>query len=195
MSAFICSDYHIGRMAAFLVAERGKYLAYDVALNAKSDRAGQVAAALARENLSSVNHQYQESGGAAAMLAEGVTEAGYVLRCRLAARAGWTDEHTPAQMMKAARCYEYQSCEHPEWNTSQARVLANLVYREAADKLSNDWGPPLSPPTTSILIEPRTCSTSAGAHFKPSGPVIRNVSFEVSRNQTPFPKRSGSIHP
>ena len=38
-------------------------------------------------------------------------------------------------MMKAARCYEYQSCEHPEWEASQGRALSTLVYREAADLL------------------------------------------------------------
>ena len=52
-----------------------------------------------------------------------------------------------------------------------------------------------SPRTTSIIIEPRACWTSAGAPFKPPGRVIPNASFEASHNQTPFPKRSGSIHP
>ena len=52
-----------------------------------------------------------------------------------------------------------------------------------------------SPRTTSIIIEPRACWTSAGAPFKPPGPVIPNASFEASQNQTPFPQRSGSIHP
>ena len=51
------------------------------------------------------------------------------------------------------------------------------------------------PRTTSIIIEPGACSTSAGAPFKPPGPVIPNASFEAFQNQTPFPKRSGSIHP
>ena len=45
-----------------------------------------------------------------------------------------------------------------------------------------------SPRTRSIIIEPRACSTSAGAPFKPPGPGIPNSSFEVSRNQPPFPK-------
>ena len=135
MSAFICSEYHIGRMAAFLVAERGQYLQYDVALAPDADPAGQVAAMLARENLASVNHCYQDSGGAEAQMADGITAASYVLRCKLAARARWAGEHTPGQMMKAARCYEHQSCEHPEWEASQGRALSNLVYREAADLL------------------------------------------------------------
>ena len=52
-----------------------------------------------------------------------------------------------------------------------------------------------SPRTTCIIIEPGACWTSAGGPFKPPGPVIPNASFEASQNQTPFPKRSGSIHP
>ena len=51
-----------------------------------------------------------------------------------------------------------------------------------------------SPRTTSITIEPGACWTSAGAPFKPPGPVIPNASFAGSQNQIPFPKRSGSIH-
>ena len=49
--------------------------------------------------------------------------------------------------------------------------------------------------TTSIIIEPRACWNTAGGPFKPPGPGIPNASFEASQNQTPFPKRSGSIHP
>ena len=52
-----------------------------------------------------------------------------------------------------------------------------------------------SPRTTSIIIEPRACWTSAGGPFKPPGPGIPNASFEASQNQTPFPKQSGSTHP
>ena len=52
-----------------------------------------------------------------------------------------------------------------------------------------------SPRTTCIIIEPRACWASAGAPFKPPGPVIPNASFGASQNQTPFPKRSGSTHP
>ena len=58
-----------------------------------------------------------------------------------------------------------------------------------------DGGRRASPRTTSIIIEPGACWTSAGGPFKPPGPVIPNASFEASQNQTPFPKRSGSTHP
>ena len=51
------------------------------------------------------------------------------------------------------------------------------------------------PRTTFITIEPRACWTSADGLFKPPGPNIPNALFEASRNQTPFLKRSGSIHP
>ena len=52
-----------------------------------------------------------------------------------------------------------------------------------------------SPRTTSIIIEPGACWTSADGPFKPPGRVIPNASFEASHNRTPFPKRSGSTHP
>lgn len=53
--------------------------------------------------------------------------------------------------MKAARCDAYPSCEHPAWRGSKARVLANLVDREAGEELlmaadprfSRELDPPL----------------------------------------------------
>ena len=72
-------------------------------------------------------------------------------------------------------------------------VAATGVSLKQTERLVRQWR--CSPRTTSIIIEPRACSTSAGAPFKPPGPVIPNASFGVSRNQTPFPKPSGSIHP
>jgi len=36
----------------------------------------------------------------------------------------------PVQVLKAILCYEYQSCEHPEWKASAARAFCHaLTYR------------------------------------------------------------------
>ena len=47
----------------------------------------------------------------------------------------------------------------------------------------------------SITIEPRACCTSADGPFKSPGPVIPSASFGASQSQTPYPERSGLIHP
>ena len=51
---------------------------------------------------------------------------------------------TPVGAIKAAQCYEYQSCEHPEWSTSEAKALTERLINEAISNLpgyeSAPWG-------------------------------------------------------
>lgn len=42
---------------------------------------------------------------------------------------------TPVQALVALRCYEYQSCEHPEWEASEARALIGRIKDLAISRL------------------------------------------------------------
>lgn len=52
----------------------------------------------------------------------------------------------PVQVLASCDCYEYQSCEHPEWETSQARVFLNALRKHAWRSLpgyeDTTWGAP-----------------------------------------------------
>jgi len=74
------------------------------------DTAGRVGAMLWAENRRSVNHRY----------AEDEWEEPYTFR-RL---PGQVD---PVLVLKAINCYEYQSCEHPEWMRSEAHEFCQVL--------------------------------------------------------------------
>ena len=52
----------------------------------------------------------------------------------------------PVQVLKACDCYEYQSCEHEEWSTSQAKAIIDALRRDAWHSLPGydaaAWGAP-----------------------------------------------------
>ena len=93
--------------------------------------AGRVGAMLLAENRRSVNFRYDEDD--------------------------WEEPYTfepvasvdPVVVLKALSCYEYQACEHPEWEASEAhafcealrqRAIASLPgYAEAPWGISDEW--------------------------------------------------------
>ena len=74
------------------------------------ETAGQVGAMLMAENRRSVNHRYDETQ----------EEAPYVFE-KLPGRPD------PIIVLKAISCYEYQSCEHPEWEESEAHAFCEAL--------------------------------------------------------------------
>jgi len=54
---------------------------------------------------------------------------------------------TPLDIFAMVSCYEYQSCEHPEWETSEAKVFCDALRARAIrrlpgyDKAIRDWTP------------------------------------------------------
>ncbi len=52
----------------------------------------------------------------------------------------------PVQTIKACDCYQYQSCEHPGWDTSQAKAFIDALRSEAWRSLPGyddaEWGAP-----------------------------------------------------
>jgi hypothetical protein len=43
----------------------------------------------------------------------------------------WYGKTTPVQLIKAAHCYTYQSCEHPGWETSPAKAFIDDLIDSA----------------------------------------------------------------
>ncbi|APW64322.1 hypothetical protein [Paludisphaera borealis] len=105
MSAFICNDSHVTALAVY--AARNRILGYQDAL-----AIGQM---LHAENVASVNFRYQEATTPDFRLCE------------------WAAFHpfSRVQMVKAASCLDYQSCEHPGWKASDAcKLLAAIIAGE-----------------------------------------------------------------
>jgi hypothetical protein len=109
MSAFICNDSHVTALAVY--AARNRLLGW-------TDANG-VGAMLHAENVESVNYRYGEA-----------TEA----RFRICA---WAAFHvfSQVQIIKAARCLHYQSCEHPAWEKSDACKLVEAIIGRTTREL------------------------------------------------------------
>ena len=101
MSAFICHNSHVTALAVY--AARNRLLG--------SKDANQVGEMLHAENVASVNYRYGEA-----------TRPDFIL-CEWAAFHGFSQ----VQLIKAARCLRYQSCEHPGWAGSEACKLLEAI--------------------------------------------------------------------
>lgn len=91
---------------------------------------GEVGAMLWAENVASVNHRYREEDW----------EPVYEFRPLLCS-------FTPAEVFKAIDCYEYQSCEHEGWETSEAASFCDALRRKYTYRVDGysaapwDWSP------------------------------------------------------
>lgn len=84
--------------------------------------AGRVGAMLMAENRASVNHRYNEEEW----------EEPYTFRML----RGHAD---PVVILSALSCYEYQSCEHPEWEASEAHAFCEALRDACIGRLPG-WG-------------------------------------------------------
>jgi hypothetical protein len=101
MSAFICNNSHVTALAVH--AARNHILG-------RTD-ANQIGEMLHAENVNSVNYRYGET-----------TKPDFAL-CEWAA----FHDFSPVQIVQAARCLRYQSCEHPGWEQSDACKLLEAI--------------------------------------------------------------------
>jgi len=55
-------------------------------------------------------------------------------------------EFDPTQVLKSCKCYEYQSCEHPVWESSEAHAFIQSLKSHAINSLPGyenaEWGAP-----------------------------------------------------
>lgn len=126
MSAFLVSDYHI----SYLVEAGVRFKVwvnfgsgYDYLTSEKAQHIYEV---LKRENIRSINHRYKTNGTKIRGLRKYVTNI------------------DPILVLKAISCYEYQSCEHQEWETSLAfsicRAIEKAAIRELPGYENAPWG-------------------------------------------------------
>lgn len=91
------------------------------------ETATRVGAVLAAENRRSVDHRYDENE----------IEDFYEYR-------PFPADISPVQVLKAIHCYEYQSCEHPGWKTSEAHEFCRALEVRAMTYLPGyeeaKWG-------------------------------------------------------
>jgi hypothetical protein len=83
-----------------------------------AENAEQWGATLLAENRRSVNHRY----------AEDELEAPYTF-------TRYTGQLKPVALLNAISCYEYQSCEHPGWETSEAHGFCQALRHHAIQQL------------------------------------------------------------
>lgn len=121
MSAFVVSQEHI---AALVVQERDWYWYWNG--EAHRDNRQQIGQMLWDENHRSVNYRYQEETPNRLYLHDRVEEP-------LSAVA----------RLKLLNCYEYQTCEHPEWESSKAyaycQALRDHLINELPGYDSAEW--------------------------------------------------------
>lgn len=111
------------------------------------EKAVEVANMLWQENIKSVSHRYP--GETTATLPGPVGE-NHTITIEDICHNHWP-VFDPVQVIKAIHCYEYQTCEHPEWEQSQAFAFCKHLERAAIDVLPGyedaEWGAPeIEPP-------------------------------------------------
>ncbi len=106
---------------------------------ATAERADEIGAMLVAENVASVRYRYRE--GLDALLPGPVVQ--YWREPYL-----WTQpayRPTIAEAVKAIGCYDYQSCEHPGWESSEAKQFCEALEHALAiripgyDKAPWEW--------------------------------------------------------
>ena len=123
MSAFICSNSHITALAVYAAQHRVFH-----GMDAKK-----IGDMLHAENVRSVNYRYHET-----------TQPSFAI-CEWAAFRRFS----LVQIVKAAHCLNYQSCEHPGWQESDACKIVQAIISHAAHNLPGyddaEWE--ITPPT------------------------------------------------
>lgn len=104
--------------------------------------AAEAANMLWRENIASVSARYPNESSATL---PGPIGENFVIGSRDLQAALWVDFDL-AQVLKACDCYEYQSCEHPGWKTSDAKAfidaLRNKAWHSVPGYSNAAWGAP-----------------------------------------------------
>lgn len=102
-----------------------------------------------RENIKSVSARYPNESSATLPGPRGVE---FVVEDK-DLKIGWM-EFNPVQVLKSAQCYSYQSCEHDEWEQSEAFAFIRSLKDAAIHSLPGyeqaEWGSP--DPTVRRLI-------------------------------------------
>lgn len=147
MSAFIVGKEHINAMITAGLSVRYKPLRWfhDGKWHELTfDTADQVGQMLLDENVKSVSYLYSEDD---ITNLPGKTDAEWLIPFKYHPIAG--DQMPALWAIKITGCYEYQSCEHPEWKDSEAKAFcealkeAKLCSIDGYDDAPWEWTRPM----------------------------------------------------
>jgi len=141
MSAYIVTQDHIRYLieSALALSRRKHFRAFrwwygDKWLGMTREDALKVGQMLWDENVARVSHRYSEEGQEHVFSYE---------------PQGPYYDWNMAQIFKACDCYVYQSCEHPEWESSSAHAFIQSLRDDAWHHLDSyeeaEWGAPKEP--------------------------------------------------
>ena len=130
MSAYIVSKSHINALvqAGLRSGMRARFTWYTrdedgnlTRMELRHDNADAVGQMLLDENIKSVSSRYPSD-----RLSElpGRTNSEYLMPFEW---KPFVKQPTPLEAIKLIRCYEYQSCEHTEWDTSEAKQFCDCL--------------------------------------------------------------------
>ena len=148
MSAYMVDKYHI----AYLV-EAGFWekLGMESSIHHLMDTKEyfkvriKLANILSQENAKSIAHRYPDTVGDEAN-APGDVESYEPWTASDFKRWCW-HEFDPVQIIKSCKCYSYQACEHPEWESSTAHKYITMLKEWVTSQLPGyddaEWGAPL----------------------------------------------------
>lgn len=138
MSAYLCSSYQIGRLAAYLAGAKedaGRVHYFAASINSTTEGpllAAAIAAEFAQANAASVSARYEDKD----ITCWGYGTLGeYVEACEEAAWVPWKDDFKPHEMIGACDNFSYQACETEDWDTSDAATLLQMVKDRAVTNL------------------------------------------------------------
>ena len=116
MSAFVCEEDLFDALATYARLARISY--YFNGNRHDMQDAKRIAQVLLDENQRSVNYRYRETDAAPA----------YTYRL-------YSGIMKPVQILKAANCLEYQSCETDDWDKSEAKQILEAIVAHAIRSL------------------------------------------------------------
>lgn len=129
MSAFVVNKSHINAMVQAASHARLGWYHDKQFRQVNSDNIDAVGQMLLDENVKSVGYRYEDSQ---LTNLPGMADAEYLIPFQ----SHFVYKRLkPVELIKIITCYEYQSCEHPEWHTSEAKVFCESLKSDAISNL------------------------------------------------------------
>ncbi len=125
MSAFIVSKVHIDAMVRLAIVYSPSYAIPYGDIGEVRLHPDEVGRAILAENVASVTHRYPDDKPEELPGPNGAYWLGEYLYSPLGGRTP-----TPIEGLKLINCYEYQSCEHPEWESSKAKEFCDRLRHQ-----------------------------------------------------------------
>ena len=124
MSAFICNTYHIS-LVAQKAYDEDLYIVHNGQRKRLNKSAEAIGKLLLKENARSCNHRYETNLKPRFKFDERAVEDSQTL--------------SPEQWLGAVFCLEYQSCERPDWEQTEAYSILTALALTIAHRLSQGW--------------------------------------------------------